>query len=133
MKSLGIYVQIPFCSSKCSFCNFSSQVTHSSLFDRYCCCLLDDIGRLPAIHEQAGLGSRITIPGLLALPLNTIYFGGGTPSLLGPERLRGIVVGIERRFGINDGLEFTIEVTPGSAGGDLLRGLRSLGVNRLSI
>ncbi|HXX24408.1 MAG TPA: radical SAM family heme chaperone HemW [Terriglobia bacterium] len=128
MQPLGIYVQIPFCASKCSFCNFSSRVESSSLFDRYSNALEQEIDRLPADLEACGVGQSI-----LALPVDTVYFGGGTPPLLGAERLERIVRALRGRFGVQAGGEFTIEVTPGSAGIEFLARAMSLGINRLSI
>jgi oxygen-independent coproporphyrinogen-3 oxidase len=128
MQSLGIYVQVPFCASKCSFCNFSSRVELPSLFDRYSQAVEQEISRLPAALEARGLGE-----GVLTLPADTVYFGGGTPPLLGAQRLEGIVGALRARFAIEAGCEFTIEVTPGSADVQFLAKAISMGMNRLSI
>jgi oxygen-independent coproporphyrinogen-3 oxidase len=128
MQSLGIYVQVPFCASKCSFCNFNSRVQPYSLFDRYSDALGQEINRLPADFQFHGLSGEV-----LTLPADTLYFGGGTPSLLGVERLEKIVRALRARFGIQAGGEFTIEITPGSADIDFLARAMSLGTNRLSI
>jgi len=128
MQPLGIYVQIPFCASKCSFCNFSSRVEPSSLFDRYSQALEQEIVRLPADFEANGLGKEV-----FTLPADTVYFGGGTPPLLGAERLETIVRALRARFEVQTGGEFTIEVTPGSAEMQFLARAMRLGINRLSI
>ena len=128
MQPLGIYVQFPFCASKCSFCNFSSRVEPSTLFDRYSEALEQEIARLPADFEGHGLGKEV-----FALPADTVYFGGGTPPLLGAERLERIVRALRARFEVQGGGEFTIEVTPGSAELEFLPRALSLGINRLSI
>jgi len=128
MQPLGIYVQVPFCASKCSFCNFSSRVESSSLFDRYRNALEQEIDRLPTDFEACGVEQ-----GVLALPVDTVYFGGGTPPLLGAERLERVVRALRGRFGMQAGGEFTIEVTPGSAEVQFLARAISLGINRLSI
>jgi len=128
MQSLGIYVQVPFCASKCSFCNFNSRVQPSSLFDRYSDALAQEIGRLAADFQFYGLSGEV-----LALPADTLYFGGGTPSLLGVERLEKIVRALHARFGIQAGSEFTLEITPGSADFHFLAHALSFGANRLSI
>ena len=86
MQSVAIYVQVPFCASKCSFCNFSSRVESRSIFDRYCDAVEQEIDRFPASFGVYGLAEE-----LLTLPVDTVYFGGGTPPLLGVERLRRIV------------------------------------------
>jgi len=128
MQSLGIYVQVPFCSSKCSFCNFNSRVQPASFFDRYSNALAQEIDQLPADYQVCGLSGEV-----LTLPADTLYFGGGTPSLLGVERLEKIVRALRGRFGIQAGSEFTIEITPGSADIDFLARAMSIGTNRLSI
>jgi len=128
MQSLGIYVQVPFCASKCSFCNFSSRVELSSVFDRYSQAVEQEISRLPAALEARGLGEEV-----YTLPADTVYFGGGTPPLLGAQRLEGIVRALRARLAIEAGCEFTTEVTPGSADVQFLAQAVSMGMNRLSI
>jgi len=128
MQSLGIYVQVPFCASKCSFCNFSSRVEPASLFDEYAAALEEEVGRLPG--ELARCGLRIE---LLESPVDSLYFGGGTPPLLGAERLERIVRALGARFELQPGGEFTLEVTPGSADPEFLARTLRMGVNRLSI
>jgi len=128
MVTLGIYIQVPFCASKCSYCNFSSRVEPASVFARYCGALEHEIERLPAFYEGRGIDR-----GLLSLPVNTLYVGGGTPSLLGAERLEQVVKALPRRFEFWCPLEFTLEVTPGTADAVFLTKARCLGVNRLSI
>src|SRR5213594_2692252 len=80
-ETLGIYIQVPFCASKCSFCNFSSRVGRPGEFDAYCDALAAEIDRLPHFYGQAGIKTRA-----LLLPVDSIYIGGGTPSLFGAER-----------------------------------------------
>ncbi len=126
--TLGLYVQVPFCASKCSFCNFSSQVAPSGQFDRYCESLVREIAGFPARVESFGIGER-----LLDFPVDTLYMGGGTPTLLGAERLARIVAALRRRFQRVDPIEFTLEATPGSADESFLERAREFGVNRLSI
>ena len=128
MQSLAIYVQVPFCASKCSFCNFSSRVESRSIFDRYCDAVAQEIDRLPASFGVYGLGQEV-----LTLAVDTVYFGGGTPTLLGVERLRSIVRSLHRRFQVQAVAEFTIEVTPGSGDIQFLAQAMSMGMNRLSI
>jgi oxygen-independent coproporphyrinogen III oxidase len=128
METLGIYVQVPFCASKCSFCNFTSKVGVSSALDGYCRALEHEIACLPAFLEASRIGHE-----LLALPADTVYVGGGTPSMLGVERLGRLVSTLRHHFELCETIEFTLEVTPGSADDDLLGALPRLGVNRLSI
>jgi len=70
MQSLAIYVQVPFCASKCSFCNFSSRVESHSIFNRYCDAVEQEIDRLPASFGVYGLAEEV-----LTLPVDTVYFG----------------------------------------------------------
>jgi oxygen-independent coproporphyrinogen-3 oxidase len=128
METLGVYVQVPFCSSKCSFCNFTSKVVLAGALDVYCHALEQESARLPAFLEASPMGQK-----LLALPVDTVYIGGGTPSLLGVEKLGRIVSALRGPFKPCATPEFTLEVTPGSADDDLLKALRQLGVDRLSI
>jgi len=128
MHSLGIYVQIPFCASKCSFCNFSSRVEPSSLFGRYREAIEYEIERLPVHYAALGLGERV-----FTLPVDTVYFGGGTPPMLGAEKLEKIVGALDGRFEMPGAVEFTVEVTPGSADRQFLARALGMGINRLSI
>ncbi|MGC9994219.1 MAG: radical SAM family heme chaperone HemW [Terriglobia bacterium] len=128
MDSLGIYVQVPFCASKCSFCNFSSRVEPSSLFGRYGDALEHEIDGLPFHYEALGLGERV-----FRLPVDTVYFGGGTPPLLGAEKLEKIVCALHGRFEMPGAVEFTVEVTPGSADRQFLARALGMGINRLSL
>jgi putative oxygen-independent coproporphyrinogen III oxidase len=128
MSTLGIYVQIPFCASKCSFCNFTSKVAHRDAYWSYARAICKEIESLSAAYEPAGID-----PGLLELDVDTVYFGGGTPTVLGIERLQGIVTSLRRHFQFAGDGEFTLEVTPGSADAAFLAQLQRLGVNRLSV
>ncbi len=128
MEHLGVYIQVPFCGSKCSFCNFSSRVARQEVYDGYCQALFREIESLPDLYKSAGIEPRLD-----ALPADTLYFGGGTPSLLGDERFSNIVARLRRRIAFASRMELTLEMTPGSAGRQFLMRSRALGVNRLSI
>ncbi|MCL5005195.1 MAG: radical SAM family heme chaperone HemW [Acidobacteria bacterium] len=128
MDHLGVYVQVPFCASKCSFCNFSSRVARRDVYDGYCRVLCEEIECLPELYQSAGVDS-----GLYRLPADTLYFGGGTPSLLGAARLGRVLDSLRRRIAFISEIEFTLEMTPGSAGAEFLRQARGSGVTRLSI
>lgn len=111
----GLYIHIPFCISKCHYCDFYSLTAVPELMDRYIDALL--------IEADSYRG----------LSFATLYIGGGTPSLLGSARLEKLVNGLSRRFDLEDLQEATIEVNPESAGRDFLQTAYSLGVRRLSI
>ena len=116
MTAAGLYVHIPFCSSRCSYCDFATGLYQSELAERYVRGLVDEIRAWP--HE----GEIV----------DTIYFGGGTPSLLAPAQLERILASLYERFKIATDSEITIEINPGSATPEKLRAFRSLGVNRAS-
>jgi oxygen-independent coproporphyrinogen-3 oxidase len=120
----GIYVQVPFCASKCSFCNFSSEVAPTTIFDSYVEALKQEIFRVAAERRSRRLPK---------LEVDTIYVGGGTPSLLGAQRLAVLSGALRSAFDIQEGAESTLEITPQSADDALLRELLTAGVNRLSI
>ena len=128
METLGLYIQVPFCASKCSFCNFSSRVTRGDVYDRYCRALAEEIGRLPDDYKSVALATNP-----FKIPANSVYMGGGTPLLLGSDRIRKILLALYRRFRFAPEVEITMEVTPGSADKDLLNHVLALGVNRLSV
>lgn len=128
METLGLYIQVPFCASKCSFCNFSSRVARPDVYDHYCQSLVEEIERLPEFYRSAGVASH-----LLNAPIDSVYIGGGTPSLFGAGRLSQVVEKLHQRFPFAPDVEFTLEVTPGSADGDFLKRALKLGTNRLSI
>jgi len=128
MPTLGIYVQVPFCASKCSFCNFSSGVERSDVFDQYTRDLQLEIEGLDRFYAEGDIPREI-----LALAVDSLYLGGGTPTLLGEKRLSLLARTLQARLEWSGEVEFTLETTPGSADAGLLRTLHELGVNRLSI
>lgn len=128
METLGLYIQVPFCASKCSFCNFSSRVERSDIYDLYCQALAQEIESLPEIYAGAGVA-----PAILENVVDSVYIGGGTPSLLGVDRIEKIFTGLHRLFQFGSNVEFAVEVTPGSADQDFLSHAVALGINRLSI
>ncbi|MCS6817889.1 MAG: radical SAM family heme chaperone HemW [Blastocatellia bacterium] len=121
MARWGIYVHIPFCPYKCSYCDFDSGVYPESLIAAYLAALKQEIGRTSAL--LAGEEAFV----------DTIYFGGGTPSLLDPERLGDLLWTLRRSFLVHTGAEITIEANPGTLTAQKARALRQLGVNRVSL
>jgi oxygen-independent coproporphyrinogen-3 oxidase len=116
MTAAGLYVHIPFCSSRCSYCDFATGLYQSELAERYVRAIVREIGS--SLHA-----------GQLA---ETIYFGGGTPSLLAPYQLERILSALFEQFEIDDAAEITLEINPGSVTLEKLRSFRRLGVNRAS-
>ena len=128
MESLGLYIQFPFCASKCSFCNFSSHVARDEVYDYYCQALGKEIERLPEIYGAADVTQNI-----FETLVDSVYMGGGTPSLLGTDRIGKLLAELHRQFRFAPDVEFTLEVTPGSADRAFLKRALALGINRLSI
>jgi len=116
MTAAGLYVHIPFCSSRCSYCDFATGLYQGELAERYVRALTNEI-------RGSRYGGEI---------VDTIYFGGGTPSLLAPAQLERILASLYERFKITAGPEITLEINPGSATPEKLRAFRNLGVNRAS-
>jgi oxygen-independent coproporphyrinogen-3 oxidase len=127
-ETLGVYIQIPFCASKCSFCNFSSQVARADVLESYSRALEEEIRNLPLLYDRQGIDAEI-----LKLTVDSIYLGGGTPTLLGSARVGRLLECLRECCRIGPAPEFTLESTPGSADEGFLRQARALGVNRLSI
>lgn len=127
-ETLGIYVQIPFCASKCTFCNFSSRVAPATQLESY-------VSAVEREAELAASSSTAEHPGaeLGRMIVDTVYLGGGTPTLLGADKLERIFHALRANFDLRALTELTVELTPGSASSELLDALRRMGVNRLSI
>ena len=119
-KPLGIYVHIPFCRSKCQYCDFYSVTSKEPK-------LLDSYRRAICEHIKEA-GSQA--PGYL---VDTIYFGGGTPSFFGPEGMAAILTAIRKSFDVSPSAEITFEANPDSVSKHLLRRLRNEGFNRVSL
>ncbi len=118
-EKLGIYIHIPFCRSKCDYCDFYSLAGRE---DR-----MDDCQRalLTHIRETAALVGR--------LPVDTVYFGGGTPSFYGEERLRELLATLRKSFRVDGDAEIALEANPDSVELKSLKKLRRAGFSRLSL
>jgi oxygen-independent coproporphyrinogen III oxidase len=126
--TLGLYVQFPFCASKCSFCNFSSRVAPRAAFKPYVRAVKDEIRLIPTKLPLLGAD-----PDVLLLGVESVYCGGGTPSLAGEELLCELFQSLRNCFRLSAAPEWTLEITPGSAEVGFLESVKRLGVNRLSI
>lgn len=119
MKSLGIYIHVPFCDGKCPYCDFYSNRGNETDMDVY----------LSAVEKRLSeWGEK-----LKSRQVDTLYFGGGTPSLLGGERLSRIITAVKESFSLSDTSEITVEVNPRSSNGELFKILKKSGVNRISL
>lgn len=125
IERLGVYVSVPFCRAKCSFCNFASGVSSAERISDY-------VRRICAeIDGAAKKGQRIGAQ--LPRVVDTVYFGGGTPSLLDSEQLREIFAALRRQFALQSGAEITLEAAPGQIADEVLEEALRLGVNRVSL
>jgi len=116
----GIYIHIPFCASRCHYCNFATGGYEADLAERYVRALLTEI-------ENTNVAQR---PGMHAV--DTIYFGGGTPTTLTVDQFDRILTLCRAKFAVAPDTEITAEANPGSVTLEYLQALRALGVNRLS-
>lgn len=117
MNKLGIYIHVPFCGKKCGYCDFYSLKYSKSSADAYVQAVLRNLDHY---------GNSQTA-------IETIYFGGGTPSLLSTNQLALIIERIQNRFSIEENCETTLEANPSGLSHDKLKNLRNTGINRLSI
>ena len=128
MNSLGIYVQVPFCQTKCTYCNFHTGVVSAARFSPYVQCVCAEIARHRGLYEGAG----IALPAdLVDAVVDTIYIGGGTPSLLDVEHLRRIVDAIRREF-VAELTEVTLEADPETVTAEKAGAWVAAGINRVS-
>lgn len=119
---LGIYLHVPFCSSICSYCNFTRGLLDSALKTRYVAALAREIRGGVPLGGAAGV----------ALEVDTIFFGGGTPSLLEPEEIALLIQACHDTFAVMPGAEITLETNPETATPERLNAFRQSGVNRIS-
>lgn len=116
---LGIYIHIPFCRSKCDYCDFYSLAGREKEMDRYQKALLAHM--------------RETAPLAQGIGVDSIYFGGGTPSYYGAKRIRELLTHLHKLFQVDRDAEVTVECNPDSTDYKLLHTLRKAGVNRISL
>ena len=119
MKQLGLYIHIPFCRSKCDYCDFYSLSGREDLMDTYQKALLAHLSE--------------TAPLAKGYQVDTVYFGGGTPSFYGEKRLKVLLKAIRKKYNLAPDAEITLEANPDSVDGAMLRHLRRAGFNRLSL
>src|ERR1051326_5267711 len=117
----GIYISVPFCRSKCTYCNFASGVFSATQMGRYVERLSEDIQWLRA--HAGDLGAAI--PEIV----DSIYLGGGTPSLLPTEELKKLFFAVRRQFKVLPKAEITVECAPGTLTDEIIQALVTRGVN----
>ena len=128
--SFGVYVHVPFCRSKCPYCDFYSVLLRDKeIKEKYTDAVTREIRNFGRFFRNDESAEHIYIKDAP----DSIYFGGGTPSLLEPIRIKEIIKACDDTFGRDDSREVTLEANPGTVDRDSLKGFRSMGVNRLSL
>ena len=122
---LGLYISVPFCKTKCSYCNFASGVFSREQFGRY-------VERVAS--DMAGAGAAVAAMGCeFDRRVDSIYLGGGTPSVLAPEQLCELFRAARQSFEVAPGAEITVECAPGTLSPATVEALLACGVNRVSL
>ncbi|MGB8129009.1 MAG: radical SAM protein, partial [Candidatus Angelobacter sp.] len=124
-SSLGIYISVPFCRSKCTYCNFASGVFSAGQMGRYVERVTEDMRSFRAYVSPMGA----EIPEAV----DSIYLGGGTPSLLPPDDLKKLFFAVRQEFKVLPKAEITVECAPGTLTDEILQTLVTRGVNRVSL
>ena len=117
-KPIGIYIHVPFCKRKCNYCDFCSEAASEEKIGRYVDALCNEINKFA--------GER-------RIDADTVFFGGGTPSVLDTAHFERIMNTVRDSFNIVDGAEITVEVNPGTVTEEKARAYKKCGVNRISI
>jgi oxygen-independent coproporphyrinogen III oxidase len=119
MADYSIYLHVPFCIHRCAYCDFNTYAGLEEKIPAYVRALCKEID---IVSQESGQ----------RLPVHTIFFGGGTPSLLSPEQIESVLAALSVRFNLDPDVEITLEANPGTVSLDFLRAVRGMGVNRLS-
>jgi oxygen-independent coproporphyrinogen III oxidase len=123
--ALGLYISIPFCRSKCTYCNFASGVYPASEHECYVNRLIEDLATARAWAARMSL----TLP----RHVDTVYLGGGTPTLLAPELIARLFAAMRAEFDFEPDAEITVECAPGQLADEVLSALVAAGVTRVSL
>ncbi|HEX8098001.1 MAG TPA: radical SAM family heme chaperone HemW [Pyrinomonadaceae bacterium] len=118
MMRAGVYIHIPFCLSRCAYCDFATGLYDGGLAERYVGAVAREIESFDKTESER--------------EVETVYFGGGTPSLLAPAQVADILRAVHTRFNVMSEAEVTMEMNPGTLRPETLREFRALGVNRAS-
>jgi putative oxygen-independent coproporphyrinogen III oxidase len=127
-RPFGVYVHVPFCATRCGYCDFNTYTA-------------DELGSsagfgswLEGLRAELELGARVLAAGGRPVPVaDTVFVGGGTPSLLGARRLGEVLAAIRGSFGLGDAAEITTESNPESTSPEFFAGIREAGFNRVSL
>src|SRR6476620_9160308 len=118
--AFGVYVHWPFCLSKCPYCDFNSHVRHAAI----------DEARFARAFAAEIAATAARVPGRT---VSTIFFGGGTPSLMQPATVAAVLDAVARHWAIARDVEVTLEANPTSVEATRFRGFRAAGINRVSL
>ena len=131
-KNIGLYIHIPFCKKKCEYCDFKSYAGQEALIDEYIKWLnyeIELVGKSNQADYENGLDKLAVV--------NTIYIGGGTPSFIEEKHIKEILDAIKKNYvfpiNLEEKVEVTIEVNPGTVNEEKLKTYKASGINRLSI
>jgi len=122
---LGIYISVPFCRTKCSYCNFASDVFSRVVFERYVDRVCADVGNARQTAQEMG--------GQIDDEVDSIYLGGGTPTVLEAGQLERMFSAVRTQFDVQVDAEVTVECAPGTLAPNVIDGLLRCGVNRVSL
>ena len=122
---LGLYISVPFCRTKCSFCNFASDVFSKAVFQRYVDRVCADIQSAATTAEDFRVNFQPAA--------DTVYLGGGTPTLLDISQLERVFVTVSQNFDLTPNAEITVECAPGTLNAAVIDALARCGVNRVSL
>jgi oxygen-independent coproporphyrinogen-3 oxidase len=123
--ALGVYISVPFCRTKCTYCNFASGVFSTGQMARY----VERLGEDLAACSLWAAGQGAQVPGVC----DSVYLGGGTPSLLQPIELEKLFFILKKEFTFAPDAEITVECAPGTLADEVIAALAASGVNRISL
>jgi oxygen-independent coproporphyrinogen-3 oxidase len=130
---LGLYISVPFCRTKCSYCNFASDVFSKSAYENYVARLLEDIANSRQLGSELGCALGCALGLTHDETADSIYLGGGTPSILDAPQLLRIFAAVRDQFTVTSDAEITVECAPGTLTPALIGTLVQCGVNRVSL
>jgi oxygen-independent coproporphyrinogen III oxidase len=123
--SLGLYISVPFCRTKCTYCNFASDVFSRAVFERYVDRVCQDLEHAHRIADDAGAFCEKSV--------DSVYLGGGTPTVLDSHQLKRLFVTTKQNFCLEPEAEITVECAPGTLSQEVIGTLVEVGVNRVSL
>ncbi len=137
---LSIYIHIPYCEAQCIYCDFNTYVGREGQFAAYVDALCREVAETPALLATTLKADAASNPNLQSAicnlqsrPVSTIFFGGGTPTVLEAEQLAAILDTVRANYAVAADAEISTEANPGTVTETALRGLRTAGFNRLSM